>query len=69
MERIALDSTNIVSAGFDLESGTLEIEFHSGGVYQYFDVPEALYDELVGADSPDGFLHDRIRGAFRYARV
>ena len=40
MNRKPVRSSNISSIGYDSESKTLEIEFHSGGVYQYFNVPE-----------------------------
>lgn len=69
MNRIALSSSNVASAGYDDQSRTLEIEFHKGGVYQYFDVPRTTYEQLVNAASPGGFLHEQIRGVFRYARV
>ena len=69
MERMYLDSTNVASAGYDDATCTLEIEFHNGGIYQYFDVPRSIYDELVGAGSPGRFLHQQIRGVFRYARI
>ena len=38
MIRQPVSSSNIRSIGYDSESNTLEIEFHSGGVYQYFGV-------------------------------
>jgi hypothetical protein len=55
--------------GFDDDSSTLEIAFHDGSVYQYFDVPRAVYDMLVQAESPGSFLHQQIRGVYRYART
>lgn len=38
MIRQPVSSSNIRSIGYDSKSNTLEIEFHSGGVYQYFGV-------------------------------
>lgn len=69
MYRVPLSSSNVASAGYDDDSGTLEVEFHSGGIYQYFDVPRAIYEELVSAGSPGSVLHQQIRGVFRYARI
>lgn len=43
MERTYVESTNIASIGY--EQDTLELEFLSGGVYQYFDVPRHIYEE------------------------
>ena len=69
MHHTPLSSSNLASAGYDDESQTLEIEFHSGGTYQYFDVPRTIYDGLLSADSAGRFFHQQIRGIFRYARV
>jgi KTSC domain len=67
MEREPVSSENIASIGY--ENGTLEVEFTSGRVYQYFDVPEHVFEELMRADSHGRFFNQQVRGQFRYARV
>lgn len=67
MNRIPVESSNLKSVGY--EDNVLEIEFLDGGVYQYFDVPESIYDGLVQAESAGKYFWSNIRGAFRYARV
>ena len=48
----------------------LEIEFLSGSVYQYYDVPQSIYDGLMAADSHGKFLAAYIKkGGYRYAQV
>jgi hypothetical protein len=69
MNRQPVASSNVESVGYDDDSSTLEVAFHSGSVYQYFDVPRAVYDTLLQAESPGSFLHEQIRGVFRYART
>lgn len=69
MERQQVISSNIASIGYDPESGTLEVEFLNGAVYQYFDVPETFHYELMNADSHGGYLAHNIKGSFRYARA
>ena len=39
IDRYPVESSNIVSAGYDAETRTLEVEFSNGGVYRYGDVP------------------------------
>ena len=51
MERISISSSNLVSVGYDFDSQTLEVEFKGGTVYQYFNVPENVYDNLMSASS------------------
>ena len=67
MNRIPVESSNLKSVGY--EDNVLEIEFLDGGVYQYFDVPAALYEGLIQADSAGKYFWANIRGAFRYARA
>ncbi|MFA5404499.1 MAG: KTSC domain-containing protein [Ignavibacteria bacterium] len=70
MERTQVDhSSNISSVGFDEESSTLEIEFHSGAVYQYFDVPLIVYESLMGAESKGKYFMQFIKGFFRFVKV
>lgn len=61
MERTPVTSSNIRSIGYDRTAHTLEVEFHSGGVYQYQDVPEATYDELMASPSVGNYFHKNIR--------
>lgn len=67
MERTPVESGTVRSIGY--ADGTLEIEFLTGSVYQYFDVPESIHQALLSADSHGGFFNQQIRGHFRYART
>ena len=69
MNRTPVTSTNILSIGYDAESMTLEVEFQHGAVYQYFEVPQHVYEEFLNAGSHGSFLTKEIKGRFRYARV
>jgi len=69
MKRQAVTSSNIGTIGYDVGSQTLEIEFLNGGVYQYFDVPKHVYDDLMGASSHGQYLAQNIKGHYRYSKV
>jgi len=69
MQRTPVSSTNIQSIGYDLQSATLEVEFKSGDVYQYFNVPENLYRGLARASSKGQFLNDNIKYSYRYQKI
>lgn len=69
MNRQPVSSSNIASIGYDANSQTLEIEFLNGGVYQYFDVPQHVYEELMGPGSKGKYLAVNIKGYYRYSRV
>lgn len=68
MNRKPLTSSTLSSAGWDPSHGILEIEFRNHGLYQYEEVPEAVYLGLLGADSPGRFFRERIRSVYRYRR-
>lgn len=69
MKRQSVSSSNISSVGYDSESHTLEVEFHGGGVYQYFDVPQSTYDELMHASSHGSYFHRYIKDQYRWVKI
>jgi len=70
MDRTPVSSSNISSIGYDKQSGILEVEFTSGDVYQYFDVPEYLHEQLMKSASKGQFLNMNIvKYNYRYKKV
>ena len=63
MERQSVESSNLASIGYDAENEILEVEFKHGGVYQYFDVPENVYDELMNATSHGQYFDRNVKKA------
>ena len=62
MDRIPVQSKMLISVGYDPEVLTLEIEFDNG-VYQYFGIPQSLYDELINTSSKGSYFLKNIRNA------
>lgn len=69
MERIPVQSSNIRSIGYNPESAILEVEFTSGDIYQYFDMPDHLHQQFLNASSHGQFLNDYIRYNYRYQKI
>jgi hypothetical protein len=69
MERQPVVSSNIGSIGYDPSSSVLEVEFRSGMVYQYFDVPAHVHEALMSAPSHGEFLNANIKNVYRYTRL
>ena len=67
MERQYVSSSNIASICYAPNNMVLEIEFLSGAVYQYYDVPQSIYGGLMTADSHGKFLATYI--SYRYTQV
>ncbi|RYE26317.1 MAG: KTSC domain-containing protein [Sphingobacteriaceae bacterium] len=53
-------------ADFEYKSQILTVTFSDGNVYEYFDVPKAVYTKLVNADSPGRFARRHIFNEFIY---
>lgn len=69
MDRTPVDSSTVADVGYDQATMTLEIGFLNGTVYQYFDVPETLFQEFMQAPSKGSFLNANIRNSYRYAKL
>lgn len=67
--RTPVSSSNVASVGYDQPTSTLVVEFKNGNVYQYFDVPEQVYEGLLQANSVGAYLNQAVKLSYRYARV
>ena len=69
MDRDPVQSSNVISVGYDEATQTLEVEFRNGGIYQYYNVPAQLAAQFLEAPSKGQFIHAYIRNAFPFSRV
>lgn len=69
MEMHNVDSSNVAAVGYEEDSQTLQVEFNNGSTYQYFDVPHAIFEGLLGAGSIGQYLNQNVKGTYRYSRV
>lgn len=69
MEHYSAKSSNLAKVGYDLKSETLEVEFLNGSVYQYFNVPPDLYEQLMKERSKGKFLSTKIKNFYPFSRV
>ena len=69
MERNHVASSIISSIGYDPQTSTLEVEFLNSGIYQYYGVPENMYQQLMSAPSKGQFLNTYIKNQYPYSRT
>lgn len=70
MNRDRVSSSNLASIGYDASQNILEIEFHSGGIYQYFNVPERVYSGLMAASSHGSYFDSHVKKAgYRFRKI
>lgn len=69
MIRLNVNSTDLTSVGYNADSQTLEIEFKSGGIYQYFNIPEGVYSALINANSHGKYFNQNIRDVYQCSKI
>lgn len=69
MRRKRVESEALRGVGYDANRRVLEIEFTSGEVYRYLDVPASVHVGLMGATSHGEYFNDHIRDRFEYAHL
>jgi hypothetical protein len=68
-KRIVVESNYLRSVGYDSSSQVLEIEFQRGEVYQYIDVPPAVYTDLMNAPSHGKYFNANIKEVYPYRKL
>jgi hypothetical protein len=69
MDRQAIVSSTIAAVGYDENTGTLEVEFSDGKVYEYQGVPKDVYEAFMNSDSKGRFFAAQIRGGYLTSRT
>jgi hypothetical protein len=69
MRRQPVESSSLVSVGYDAAEQTLEIEFAGGAVYRYFEVPDFVHRRLLGSSSPGRFVNAVVKPNYRFREV
>lgn len=70
MQRREVSSSNLHSIGYNNITNILEIEFSSGDIYQYSNVPKSIYAGLMLASSHGSYFHKNIKSAkYSYKKI
>jgi hypothetical protein len=67
MEKTTFKSSNLNNMEYD--NGTLRLAFNAGSVYEYYNVPQAVVNELQAAQSAGSYFHQFIREKYSFKRV
>ena len=63
-----MPSAAIQWMNYDATQHVLEVEFTSGAIYEYFGVPESVYQDFVAAPSHGRFFAYQFRDKFPYRK-
>ena len=64
-----VDSSNIVKAEYDTITKKMIVEFKTGALYEYIDVPHSEYTKFRMAPSQGSFFAKEIAKKYRYKKV
>lgn len=62
-------SSSIARFCYDERDRRLVVEFKHGGVYNYYDVPREIFEQMVAAPSKGQFFLENVREVYDYSRV
>ena len=54
-------SSNIAEAGYDVDTQTLEIKFHNGGIYRYWPIMKHQFRLFMKAESKGIYFNQNFR--------
>jgi len=69
MERTPVSSSNICSVGYESDSQILEVEFNTGALYQYSNVPQSEFEAMMNADSKGTYFNANIKSRYSYSKM
>jgi len=69
IKRTPIHSSNIASVGYDDNNLILEIEFHNGATYKYFNVPKRVFEGLLSAGSHGSYFRYNIKNEFKSEQI
>jgi len=62
-------SSNILAAGYDKDTKTLQITFKNGATYTYQGVPLAIYEGIFTAESAGKFVQQYVvKGKYKSSK-
>lgn len=67
MEFVNVESSNIGRVAY--KDNNLYVEYKSGNMYKYLDVPKETYTKLVESESKGRFMNSYIKEQFKYEKV
>ena len=69
MEKQQVSSSTLLSVGYDSDTQILEVEFINGNVYEYKNVPQIVYENLMSAPSCGSYFSREISKAYSYSKI
>lgn len=66
---ISVQSSNLSRIRYDNDEQVMDVEFHGGRTYRYFNVSFEEFHRLRDASSKGEYFADQIKGRYRYEEL
>jgi hypothetical protein len=66
---VDVKSSNLKSAVYNTESKILVVTFNNASIYEYYEVPWALFTKFRLSDSQGKFFNTNISRTFKYKKI
>lgn len=63
-----VESSNLEAIGYDADLKRLTVTFKNGRTYRYQNVEEAVFKDMLAADSKGRFFGSNIKGQYDFER-
>lgn len=63
-----VESSNIISVGYDETTSNLYVKY-SSGTYKYDNVKKSTYESLLTSPSKGRFMNQNIKGQYNYSKI
>lgn len=67
--RVRVRSSVVAAVTYDERQHVLQVEFHTGRIYDYLDVPRRVYEALMSAESVGQYFNQVIRTNYQSVLV
>jgi hypothetical protein len=64
-----IERQGVQSAEYDVATQTLQVQFARGAGYEYYAVPQAVFDWLCRCAEPGGYVRRMLTPRYRYRAV
>lgn len=62
-------SSTVANTDYDYDKKTLTVKFKNGTAYEYYDMPEDVWQLLINSQSIGGALSLNVKGHYRYQKI
>jgi hypothetical protein len=69
MQRERVSSSQIDAVGYDPATKTMEVEFSTGAVYEYYEVSPEVHKSFVTSSSVGRYFGSAIRDNYEFKRL